>query len=303
MADASLPLPPNQSPESYRKSKFPMEAFTKLIRLQNQSGTLLLLLPSLWALVLASQGIPDPVLVIIFVLGAFLMRSVGVVFNDLADREIDQKVLRTQERPLASGALNPKQALGLASIILLFAFGLVWLLNPLTIALSPIALLLAAIYPFAKRYIHIPQLILGIAFGWGTVMAWTAVRNELETTSWLLFSATICWAIAYDTIYALQDKEDDIQIGVKSSAILFGSYVWLGVAIFSALTVILLGLAGWMMGLGNVFYAGLAGICLLFWIQSWELTKKKPAASYFTMFKQHVWIGCGILVNFLAGFL
>ena len=153
------------SSKQYPQKSFAFSALSRLIRLQNQSGTLLLMLPSLWALVLASQGKPDPLLIAIFIIGAFLMRSAGVVFNDLADREIDQKIQRTKQRPLASGALSPSQALGFAAMIVLLAFGLVWFLNPLTIALSPIALLLAAMYPFAKRRIHIPQFVLGVAFG------------------------------------------------------------------------------------------------------------------------------------------
>ena len=302
MADV-FSSPPTDLPSGHNPEKLSLfSAFSRLIRLRNQSGTLLLVLPSLWALVLASHGKPDPVLILVFVLGAFLMRSAGVVFNDLADRSIDRKVQRTRQRPLASGALLPTQALGFAMVIMLLAFWLVWFLNPFTIALSPIALLLAAIYPFAKRFIHIPQLVLGVAFGWGAVMAWAAVRSQLETTTWLLFSATVCWAIAYDTIYALQDKEDDLRIGVKSSAILFGSYVWLGVATFSAFTVILIGMAGWMMTLGALFYIGLVGISVFLGYQSWELIKVRPPELYFTMFKKHIWVGLAILGSFWIGF-
>ncbi|WP_447970405.1 4-hydroxybenzoate octaprenyltransferase [Nitrospira sp. M1] len=293
--DSSSKLPP-QTPSI-------LSAYARLIRLRNQSGTLLLVLPSLWALVLASEGNPDFTLIAIFMLGSFFMRSAGVIFNDLADRSIDQKVHRTKHRPLASGALTPGQAIGLASLIIVLAGVLVWRLNPLTMALSPIALLLAAIYPYAKRYIHIPQFILGVAFGWGSVMAWSAVRNNLDTTAWLLFAATICWAIAYDTIYALQDKEDDLQIGVKSSAILFGSYVWLGVGTCSALTIGFVGMAGWTMGLGQVFYGGLAGISVFLIYQSLILVKKQPTHVYFSMFKQHVWVGTAILVIFWLGFV
>ena len=159
------------------------------------------------------------------------MRSAGVIMNDLADRSFDGQVERTRHRPLVSGQLHPKHALGLLAILLIAATGLLWFLNPLTWLLSPMALLLAGLYPFCKRILHIPQLILGVAFGWGGVMAWAAVRNELETGTWLLFAATVCWAIVYDTIYAIQDREDDRKIGVKSSAILFGSYTWLGVGL------------------------------------------------------------------------
>ncbi|GJL54666.1 MAG: 4-hydroxybenzoate octaprenyltransferase [Nitrospirales bacterium] len=296
------------TPSAHTPSKIPahkpstFSAYARLIRLRNQSGTLLLVLPSLWALILASEGSPDLILIAIFILGAFFMRSAGVIFNDLADRSIDQKVERTKHRPLASGALTLVQAKGLASLIILLACVLVWHLNLLTIALSPIALLLAAIYPYAKRFIHIPQFILGVAFGWGSVMAWAAVRNNLDVTAWLLFASTICWAIAYDTIYALQDKEDDLKIGVKSSAILFGSYVWAGVGTFSALTIVFLGMAGWTMALGQAFYAGLAGISVFLSYQSFMLTQKHPTHVYFSMFKQHVWVGTAILIVFWIGF-
>ena len=303
MADAFSSPPRDLSSRPNPEKPFALSAFTQLIRLQNQSGTLLLVFPSLWSLILASYGKPAPMLVVIFVLGAFLMRSAGVIFNDLADQSIDQKVQRTKQRPLASGILTSQQALGFGTVIVLLAFGLACLLNSFTIALSPIALFLAAIYPFAKRFIRIPQFILGVAFGWGTVMAWAAVRNQLELATWLLFSATICWAVAYDTIYAMQDKEDDLRIGVKSSAIFFGDYVWLGVAIFSTLTVILVGWTGWIMGLGSFFYGGLAGICVFFGYQSVKLMEKQSSAYYFTMFKQHVWVGFAILITFWIGFL
>ncbi|WP_454060887.1 4-hydroxybenzoate octaprenyltransferase [Candidatus Nitrospira salsa] len=293
----------DSSPEPSPQKPSVLSAYARLIRLQNQSGTLLLVLPSLWALTLASEGQPDPILIAIFILGSFFMRSAGVIFNDLADRSIDQKVYRTKHRPLASGALTPLQALGLASLITFFAFVLVWFLNPFTMALSPIALLLAAVYPYAKRYIHIPQFILGVAFGWGSIMAWAAVRNQLDITAWLLFAATICWAIAYDTIYALQDKEDDLQIGVKSSAILFGSYVWLGVGMFSVLTMLFLGMAGWMMELGPMFYGGILAISVYVIYQSWTLTTKQPSTNYFQMFKKHVWVGIAILLSFWIGFV
>ena len=229
------------------------------------------------------------------------MRSAGVIFNDLADRSFDKQVQRTQHRPLARGALSPQQALSLAVILVVLAFGLVLLLNPLSIMLSPIALALAALYPFAKRYIRIPQLILGIAFGWGTVMAWAAVQNRLELGAWLLFLGTIFWAIAYDTIYALQDREDDVKIGIKSSAILFGDYVWLGVAGASTLTLLSIGAAGWITSLNSLFYVGLVGIGFFLGWQTWQLFQKQKTETYFTMFKQHVWVGFAILIILWVG--
>ena len=300
----SSPVPPTPtSPDLLQPQQGQTNPFFHLIRLSNQTGTLLLLLPCLWALVLASQGNPDPVLLVVFILGAFLMRSAGVVMNDLADRSIDRKVQRTQQRPLASGALSPTQGLVVALVLLSLAAGLLLFLNPLAASLSPIAFFLAAIYPFSKRLIHIPQFILGVAFGWGTVMAWAAVRNQLETPMWLLFTATIFWAIAYDTIYALQDREDDRRIGVKSSAILFGSYTWLGVGIASALMLACLGLAGWLVGLGLIFYGVLAATGGFFIQQVVRLRAGVTPPESFSMFKQHVWIGVAILGGIVLGTL
>lgn len=277
--------------------------FSHLIRLSNQTGTLLLLLPSLWALVLASQGSPDPILFTVFILGAFFMRSAGVVMNDLADRSIDQRVHRTRQRPLASGALSPRQGILVALVFLTLAASLLVFLNPLAASLSPIALLLAAMYPFSKRIIHIPQFMLGLAFGWGAVMAWAAVRNEFETPMWLLFAATVFWALAYDTIYALQDREDDRLIGVRSSAIFFGPYTWLGVGIACAMMLACLGVAGWVVGLGSMFYGVLAATGGFLTQQIFRLRSHPSPTESFSMFKQHVWVGLTILLSIWLGFL
>ena len=291
------------SPTPLESQSIQGNPFANLIRLSNQTGTLLLLLPSLWALVLASQGYPDPMLLVVFILGAFLMRSAGVVMNDLADRSIDRKVQRTRQRPLASGALAPKQGILVVLLLLSSAASLLLFLNSLAASLSPIALLLAAMYPFSKRIIHIPQFMLGLAFGWGAVIAWAAVRNELETPMWLLFAATVFWAIAYDTIYALQDREDDRLIGVKSSAILFGSYTWLGVGIASAMMLVCLGLAGWLVELGSVFYGVLAGTGGFLTQQVFRLRNDVSPTESFSMFKQHVWVGLAILGGIVLGVL
>ncbi|MDX1410677.1 MAG: 4-hydroxybenzoate octaprenyltransferase [Nitrospirales bacterium] len=285
-------LPPHPSPGN---------SFAHLIRLSNQTGTLLLLFPSLWALVLASNGTPEWSLIVVFTLGAFCMRSAGVVMNDLADRSIDSEVQRTQHRPLASGALSRIQGLLVALLFLSLSLGLLTFLNPLVIALSPIAFLLAAIYPFSKRVIHIPQLVLGIAFGWGAVMAWAAVRHQLESATWLVFAATVCWAIAYDTIYALQDRDDDIRVGVKSSAILFGSYTWLGVATAFALMLGCLGVAGWILKLAPIFYVILIVTCGFFIHQIVRLRKYVNPTESFSMFKQHVWVGLVVLGGMWLG--
>ena len=294
---------PHPGSDTSSLSSFPGNPFTHLIRLSNQTGTLLLLLPSLWALVLASRGTPDWVLTVVFTLGAFCMRSAGVVMNDLADRSIDRQVRRTQNRPLASGALSPTQGLLILFLFLLSSLCLLIFLNSLAIQLSPIAFLLAAIYPLSKRVIHIPQFMLGMAFGWGGVMAWAAVRDQLETATWLIFAATICWAMAYDTIYALQDREDDRRIGVKSSALFFGSYTWIGVGIASILMLSFLGVAGCLLEVTPIFYVGLILAGGMLTHQTFRLRLEVTPTESFALFKQHIWIGLMILVGSWLGFL
>ncbi len=239
-------------------------------------------------------------LVAIFVVGSFVMRSLGVILNDLADRDFDRQVTRTRMRPLASGALGLREAGAIAAVLLLVAAGLVLLLNPLTILLSPIAVVLAAAYPYAKRIVPIPQAVLGIAFGWGTVMAWAASRNTVEAPAWALFGATICWAIAYDTIYALQDRDDDRRVGVKSAAILFGSYAWLAVGTCLAAMLGLLGLAGYLSAVRPLCYGVLAVVGLCFVFQVLRLRGPVPPDIAFALFKQHVWAGTVILLGIWA---
>ena len=261
------------------------------------------MLPTLWTLVLASRGKPPAELVIIFAAGSFLMRSAGVVLNDMADRSIDRHVTRTQRRPLASGLLGLPEAIATLIVLVALTVGLLAFLNPFAVLLSPVALLLAALYPFSKRYIHLPQAVLGLAFGWGVIMAWAAVRNTLEAPVWLIYGATICWAIAYDTTYALQDRADDTRLGLKSSAILFGSWVWLAVGAFLIGMLLLLGLAGWMLNLGAVFYATLAAVGGFLSQHVLKLRGSVTGPLAFAMFKQHVWVGWAILAGIWGGFL
>ncbi len=221
--------------------------------------------------------------------------------NDLADRPFDGQVERTRYRPLVSGQLNPKHAVGLLSLLLAGATGLLWFLNPLTRILSPVALGLAGLYPFCKRVLHIPQLILGVAFGWGGIMAWAAVRNGLETETWLLYGATICWAIVYDTIYAIQDREDDMKIGVKSAAILFGTYTWLGVGLAGCFMLLFLSLTGMIGGLGGGYFFVLALVALIMGYQVVLVRSGITAGQAFSLFKQHCWIGVLVLVGLLVG--
>ena len=261
------------------------------------------MLPTLWSLVLAARGIPPVHLLVIFVIGSFVMRSAGVVLNDLADRSFDRHVTRTRVRPLASGELSVTHALLVIGFFLLLAGILVLFLNPITIFLSPIAILLAGLYPFAKRVIHIPQAILGIAFGWGTIMAWTALRGTIEMPAWCLFAATVCWAVGYDTIYALQDREDDRRIGVKSSALLFGSSTWVAVGVVFCAMLLLLGFAGWLADIGWIYYGVLAAIGWWCLRQALQIRQIVPTPIAFQMFQQHVWVGAAVFIGMVAGFL
>ena len=282
-------------------SGVPWSALARLIRLQNQSGTYLLLLPTLWALILASGGFPPIHLLAVFVAGSFLMRSAGVILNDLADQSFDREVTRTKARPLASGELSRQHAFVLLALLLVLAGSLLFLLRPIVFWLAPIALLLATLYPFSKRWIHIPQAALGVAFGWGTVMAWAAVRGQLDAPVWCLFAATAAWAIAYDTIYAIQDQEDDRRIGVKSAALFFGPSIGLGVGAAFITMLILLGTAGWMARIGWVYYVMLLGLALFFSVQVWQLQGSITAPQAFSMFRAHVWVGVSVLIGLLAG--
>ncbi|MDQ7002896.1 MAG: 4-hydroxybenzoate octaprenyltransferase, partial [Ghiorsea sp.] len=205
--------------------------YIRLMRLDKPIGTFLLLWPTLWALWLATGGHPDPFILLVFISGVFLMRAAGCVINDFADRKVDGKVKRTAHRPLATGEVTSKQALGLFFMLVSLAFLLVLNLDWNTIVLSAVALFLAALYPFMKRYTHFPQVFLGAAFGWAIPMVYMASTDSIPFEAWLLFVANVCWVLAYDTMYAMVDYDDDIKIGVKSTAVLFGKYnpLWIGV--------------------------------------------------------------------------
>ena len=231
--------------------------YIQLTRLNRPIGILLLLWPTLWALWIAGAGKPAGLVLIVFVLGTILMRSAGCVINDYADRFIDARVKRTSGRPLAAGRVSEKEALVLFVALALAAFGLVLLLNWLTIALSFVGAALAVSYPFMKRYTHLPQFYLGITFGWAIPMAFAAETGSVPAVAWILFTANIFWAVAYDTAYAMVDRDDDIKIGVKSTAILFGRYDRLMIAISHVITLLLLYWVGELVGLGWWFRTGL----------------------------------------------
>ena len=199
-----------------------LNAYEKLIRLDKPIGILLLLWPTLWALWLSSRGRPDWSVVWIFVMGTVLMRSAGCAINDYADRDFDAGVARTRDRPLAAGRIKPIEALMVAVVLILASFALVVQLNPLTIKLSIVAVIVAAIYPFTKRFFAVPQAVLGLAFGFGIPMAFAAHTNQVPQAAWILLAANVFWAIAYDTEYAMVDREDDLKMGIRTSAITFG---------------------------------------------------------------------------------
>jgi 4-hydroxybenzoate polyprenyltransferase len=257
----------------------------------------------MWGLVLATQGIPPPHLLAIFIGGSFLMRSAGVIMNDLADQSFDRQVTRTKTRPLASGELSRRHAVILLSVLLVLAASLLFFLRPIVTWLAPVAVFLAALYPYSKRWIHIPQAMLGIAFGWGTVMAWAAVRGQLDAPAWCLFGATAAWAVAYDTIYAIQDQQDDRRIGVKSAALYFGSSVHQGVGLAFGIMLVFLTAAGWFAQLGWPYYAALLGVAVFFLLQIGQLQRPITPTHAFDMFRKHVWVGVAILAGLLAGVL
>ncbi len=280
-------------------SKF--RAYLQLIRFDRPIGTLLLLWPTLWALWLAAEGPPAGHLLGIFVLGTFLMRSAGCIINDLADRSFDGAVQRTRDRPLVTGAVAPGEALALCAGIGLLAFVLVLFTNALTILLSFAGVALAACYPFMKRHTHLPQLVLGAAFSWGIPMAFAAVRGELPAMLWLVFVANLLWTVAYDTEYAMVDREDDIKIGIKSTAILFGEMDRSMVAVLQALTVLALLLVGMRFGLGLYFYLGLLLAAGLFVYQQYLIRERRPEGC-FKAFLNNNWAGAAVFGGLLLEF-
>jgi 4-hydroxybenzoate polyprenyltransferase len=276
-----------------------LDAYERLMRLDKPIGILLLLWPTLWALWLASQGKPDWIIVLIFIVGTVLMRSAGCVMNDIADRKYDGLVERTKNRPLATGEVSLKEAYYLAAVLCLIAFGFVCFLNKTTILLSVAALFLAATYPFTKRFLAIPQAYLGIAFGFGIPMAFAAVNNYIPPLAWILLAANVFWAIAYDTEYAMVDRDDDLKIGINSSAILFGKYDVLAVMICYAVMLGLLAYIGQALGYGKFYFIGLgAALGLVLW--QYLTIKKRSKADCFKAFLHNNWIGLVIFLGLAA---
>ncbi len=271
-------------------------AYCRLMRIDKPIGSLLLLWPTYWALWLAGGGIPDVKLLLVFTGGVFFMRAAGCVINDFADRNFDGHVKRTCQRPLPSGALSEREAKALFVLLVALSFALVLTLNALTIWLSVAALTLAWVYPFMKRFTHLPQVILGMAFGWSIPMAYAAVSESLPLSCWLLFAANICWTVAYDTQYAMVDRDDDLRIGIKSTAILFGRYDRLIVALLQLATLLLLLWVGRLNPLGAVYYWGLLLVGGGFVYQQ-RLIVKRARPACFQAFMSNNYVG---LILFVA---
>lgn len=273
-----------------------MRPYLQLMRLDKPIGILLLLWPTLWGLWLAAQGMPDLKILLIFVIGVVLMRSAGCVINDFADRNFDGHVQRTQQRPLVTGAVTARQALLLFAGLVGISFALVLLLNPFTIALSVGAAALATLYPFMKRYTYLPQFVLGAAFAWAIPMAYSAQLNALPWIVWLIYLANLLWTVAYDTAYAMVDREDDLQVGIKSTAILFGRYDRGMIALCQGLALLCLCGVGFYYHLALIYYASLVVAALIALYQQW-LLKQGSRQRYFQAFLNNNWFGAVIFVG------
>lgn len=276
--------------------------FLVLARLDRPIGIYLLLWPTLWGLWIAAEGWPGYHLLFVFCIGVVLMRSAGCVINDFADREFDAHVKRTQTRPLATQLVKPVEAVIYCAILSLFAFGLVLTTNTLTILLSFGAVCIAFFYPLMKRYTYLPQVVLGIAFAWGIPMAFAAVRNQVPLDAWLLFTATVVWTVAYDTEYAMVDRDDDIKLGLKSTAILFGELDRLMVGILQILFIATLILLDRRLSLGIYYYLGIAVASGLLIYQQY-LIRDRQRDNCFEAFLINHWVGAAIFVGIVLEYL
>ncbi len=273
--------------------------YLQLIRFEKPIGTYLLLWPTLWALAIAAEGNPDRWILFVFICGVFLMRSAGCAINDYADRDIDRHIARTKDRPLTSGQISEKEALAVFAVLSLAAFALVLTLNTTTILLSLAGIILAASYPFMKRYHYLPQVHLGAAFGWAIPMAFAAQLDALPKQAWLLYVANIIWSTAYDTMYGMADREDDLKVGIKSSAILFGEYDRAIVALLQFLFVLTLILVGRDLGFGTFYYYALF-VASLFLIYEQIMIKKREPTECFKAFLHNHWVGAIVFAGIMG---
>ena len=273
--------------------------YARLLRVDRPIGSLLLLWPTYWALWLAADGFPSTGNFIVFTLGVFMMRAAGCAINDFADRKVDRHVKRTKDRPLTSGRIEAWEAVALFAGLCLTAFLMVVLFtNTLTLYLSFGGAVLAFIYPFMKRYTHLPQLFLGAAFSWAIPMAWAAEAGEVTKLAWLLFTANVLWTVAYDTLYAMVDRDDDIRIGIKSTAILFGDADRAVIAILQAMVVLILILVGQQAELGVFYYLGLVAMACLFVFQQ-HLARFRERDGCFKAFLNNNWAGFAVFTGLL----
>ena len=275
--------------------------YALLTRMHRPIGTLLLLWPCLWSLWIAAGGFPDPLVLTVFLLGTLSMRSAGCAINDYADRDIDPHVARTAVRPIAAGTVTPREALRVAASLALFSFLLVLLMNRLTIALSVVGVLLAAGYPYSKRYTYLPQVVLGAAFGWAVPMAYAAQTGTLAPVAWLLYTGAILWATIYDTMYAMADRPEDLKIGVRSTAILFGDADRSILLVLQLLLFVDLWLVGNLAGLGTLYRLGLLVAAGLAVYHQWLIRKREPAAC-FDAFLHNNWLGVAVTVGLIADY-
>jgi len=278
-----------------------LQAYGRLMRLDRPIGTYLVLWPTLWALWIAGRGHPDGLILLVFVLGTFLMRSAGCVINDFADRKVDPFVKRTKARPLATGEVGAREALLLFALLALTAFLLVLLMNRLTIMLACGGVVIAAIYPFMKRYTHWPQVFLGVAFAWGMPMAFAAQTGTVPAGLWILFAANFCWVMAYDTIYAMVDRDDDLKIGVKSTAILFGRFDRLVIGLFQIAFIALMAVAGRWFGLGMLYDFGLLVAALLLFYHQCRI-RRRERDPCFRAFLHNNYVGMVIFIAIVLDF-
>jgi 4-hydroxybenzoate polyprenyltransferase len=275
------------------------DAYWRLMRFDRPIGILLLLWPTLWALWVAGGGSPRPKNLAIFISGVVLMRAAGCIMNDIADRDFDPHVERTRTRPLAAGELSTRQAFANFVLLMLLAFGLVLMTNPLTIKLAFAGAALASTYPFFKRVTHLPQIVLGIAFGWGMVMAFAAETNSIPPVAWLLLAVNVVWSVVYDTLYAMVDREDDAAIGIKSTAILFGSRDLLILRILKTAMVAMLLWLGMHLELTWPWYLGIAVSAGLFILQqAWVRERDRDAC--FRAFLNNNWVGLVLFAGLLG---
>lgn len=278
--------------------------YARLTRLHRPIGNFLLLWPMLWALWIAAAGPPEPGVLIVFVLGVLVMRAAGCVINDYADRHFDGRVKRTRDRPMAIGAVSAQEALLLFVLLCLVAFGLVLLMNRLTIGLSVVAVVLAATYPFMKRHTHLPQVHLGAAFGWAVPMAFAAQLGHVPAIAWLIFLAAVIWASIYDTEYAMVDRDDDLKIGIKSTAVLLGRYDRLMIALLQLLMTAILIWVGVLAHLGGMFWLALMTATLLFGYQQYLIRERRREKCFRAFLNNNIYGGVvfiGIVLHYMSG--